>query len=695
MMSMILHRVESHRKHRERRSEQAIPDIETWRRSRDDDGTIWLVLDRAQSRTNTLSSTILGELDRLLDRIEPDRPRALVIRSGKEHGFCAGGDIDEFAAIEDPQELTAFLERGHAVLDRLEGLPIPTIAVIHGYCLGGGLELALACDERIGLNDLKTGFPEVKIGLHPGLGGTFRAPGTVDPIQAMTMMLTGRTVYGKKNRSIGLVADLVEPRHMRAAVAAAVDGQVTAKRYRWKQRALGLEPVRRFAADRMRDRTQDKAPPEHYPAPYALLDLWQQHGKDRQRSRHEESASFGRLLQTDTARNLIRVFSLRRKMKALGAGASVVRHVHVVGAGQMGADIAGWCALQGLRTTLSDMSAEPLGAAIRRTERLCRGEHKDSIETREALDRLVPDLGNAGIAKADLIIEAVPESLEIKKKVYETVGQQMREGAILATNTSSIRLEELREHVAAPERFAGLHFFNPVAKMLVVEVVRHEATDTGTAEALQAFCTRIGKLPVPVRSYPGFLVNRALMPYLLEALVLIEEGIAKETIDQAARGFGMPMGPIELADQVGLDICLDVGRMLKASLAKPMPELPEWLEQKVENGALGKKTGQGFYRWKEGQPQKEKGAPGPTEAMTDRLMLPLLDACVECHREGVVEDPDLIDGALIFGAGFAPFRGGPIHYAGRRGMEGIIARLKDLAKEHGRRFEPDPGWAKL
>lgn len=441
--------------------------------------------------------------------------------------------------------------------------------------------------------------------------------------------------------------------------------------------------------------TRAKAPPEHYPAPYALIDLWQHQGQDTEQMRENESASFGKLLSTDTARNLIRVFSLRQKMKALGDEASGIGRVHVVGAGEMGADIAAWCALQGLRTSLSDMSPDPLGAAVRSTERLCRSEHRSSIETRDALDRLVPDLENAGIAWADLIIEAVPESIEIKQKVYETVGKRMREDAILASNTSSIPLEALREHVARPAQFAGLHFFNPVAKMLVVEVVRHDGTDATTVDALRAFCNRIGKLPVPVASYPGFLANRALMPYLLEALVLLGEGVKQETVDQAALDFGMPMGPIELADQVGLDICLDVGRMLTASVAKPMPELPDWLERKVERGELGRKSGQGFYRWRQGKPQKEKGVPTPAGDITDRLMLPLLDACVECRREGVVDDPDLIDGALIFATGFAPFRGGPIHYARARGIEAIVGRLEGLAKAHGNRFEPDPGWAKL
>jgi 3-hydroxyacyl-CoA dehydrogenase / enoyl-CoA hydratase / 3-hydroxybutyryl-CoA epimerase len=695
MSSTPLELIEADKAQRERRRTPALDGIAHWRLGRDADGLAWLVFDQQDSDVNTLSSATLGELDQVLALIEADPPAALVLCSAKAHGFCVGGDVQEFGAIHDTAVLTDMLQQGHRVVDRLARLAVPTVALIHGDCLGGGLELALACDHRIGLDGLKTGFPEVLIGLHPGLGGTVRALSTLAPVPAMTMMLTGKSIYGKRNRSIGVVADLVAPRHAAPAVRAAAAGEAAAEHKPWQHRALRAKPLRRAAAAWLRRQTRAKASPEHYPAPYALIDLWEAHGGNPAAMQQAEIESFARLVQTDTAQSLIRVFGLRQRLKRGAAGESGIRHVHVVGAGEMGADIAGWCAMQGLTTTLSDMQTGPLGKAVRRTEALCARAHQGRIDTRATLDRLIPDPDGLGLARADLVIEAVPESVDIKARVYAQAGERMRANALLVTNTSSIPLETLRTHAPDPARFAGLHFFNPVAKMQVVEVVHHDATAETTRARLNAFCGDIGKLPVPVQSYPGFLVNRALMPYLLEALVLLDEGMAAESIDQAALDFGMPMGPLELADHVGLDICRDVGAMLIDAVDKPMPALPDWFRRKVEAGDLGKKTGQGFYRWQGGKPQKSAppAAPGPDTA--DRLLLPLLDACVECLRAGVVANADIVDGALVFATGFAPFRGGPLHHAQRRGVDAVVARLHALAEHYGERFRPDPGWSAL
>jgi 3-hydroxyacyl-CoA dehydrogenase/enoyl-CoA hydratase/3-hydroxybutyryl-CoA epimerase len=408
-----------------------------------------------------------------------------------------------------------------------------------------------------------------------------------------------------------------------------------------------------------------------------------------------EIKSFAHLIVSDTAQNLIRVFFLRDRLKKIAGEKQDIRHIHVIGAGAMGGDIAAWCAHEGITATVFDMKPEPIGGAIKRAADLYKKILRKSIDQRDALDRLIPDLKGEGVGVADIVIEAVPEKLEIKHKVYATIEPQMKAGAILATNTSSIPLEQLRDGLKKPERLVGLHFFNPVSRMLTVEVVSHDRAEQSTLATARSFVGMIDRLPVPVKSAPGFLVNRALTPYMIEAMVMIDEGVSKETIDKAAEKFGMPMGPIELADQVGLDICLDVADMLKKSLAREQPDAPQWLRDKVANKELGRKTGKGFYVWKDGKAQKSGDSTEPTPEMTDRLILPILDVCVGALRENVVDDADVADGAMIFGTGFAPFRGGPLHYAKARGVDNVVSALQGLAQKYGKRFAPDPGWDEL
>ncbi|MGA6969637.1 MAG: 3-hydroxyacyl-CoA dehydrogenase NAD-binding domain-containing protein, partial [Xanthobacteraceae bacterium] len=426
-----------------------------------------------------------------------------------------------------------------------------------------------------------------------------------------------------------------------------------------------------------------------------LIDLWEKHGGDRQEMQKAEIASFAQLLVSDTSRNLVRVFCLREGLKAMSDGDWLGRRVHVIGGGTMGGDIAAWCAWHGFVVSLADMQPEPLAKAVQRAADLFGKIGHKRTEVRDALDRLIPDRNGEGVRSADLVIEAVPETLELKRKVYAATEPKMKPGAILATNTSSIPLEELRAQLQRPDHLVGLHFFNPVSRMQLVEVVSHDQAAPDVLARARAFLGRIDRLPAPVKSAPGFLVNRALTPYMLEAMVMLAEGTRRETIDAAALSFGMPMGPIELADQVGLDICLHVGESLKASLDRPMPELSQLLRTKVELGELGRKTGKGFYTWKNGEAVKERNAPPPSDGMIDRLILPMLDACVACLREGVVADEDTVDAAMIFATGFAPFRGGPMHYARARGAETIRQELERLAQRYGERFRPDPGWSRL
>jgi 3-hydroxyacyl-CoA dehydrogenase/enoyl-CoA hydratase/3-hydroxybutyryl-CoA epimerase len=662
--------------------------------TRDADGIAWLLFDRDGASANTLSADVLEEFDQLLTVLETERPAGLVIRSAKKSGFIAGADVNEFRGASDPAVVETAIGRAHAVIDRLEALRVPSVAVIHGFCLGGGLEVALACQSRIAIDNARFGFPEVMLGLHPGLGGTARFTRLVNPMQAMTLMLTGRTIDARRAKALGLVDAVTQERHVAGAVRDAVFGRLKRARPGPLVALLNAAPARSLLAARMRKEAAKAAAPAHYPAPYGLIDLWEKHGGDKAAMLAAEKTSFAHLMVTPTAQNLIRVFFLREQMKKHAGGGNKVQHVHVIGAGAMGGDIAAWCANQGLRVSLADMKPEPIAGAIRRASELFGKIIRKPIEVRDALDRLIPDLDGEGVRNADLIIEAVPEKLELKKKVYAGLEPRMKPRAILATNTSSIPLEDLRSSLQRPERLLGLHFFNPVSRLQLVEVVSHDGTEAALLKDALAFVGAIDRLPLEVKSSPGFLVNRALTPYMLEAMLMLDQGMDKLTIDAAAEKFGMPIGPIELADQVGLDICLDVGDMLRAKFGAALPDAPPWLREKVIRGELGRKSGKGFYDWRDGKADKSHATtqPQPTDEMTDRLILPISNVCVAALREGIVDNPDMVDGAMIFGTGYAPFRGGPLNYARTRGVDNIVSTLRALAQKFGDRFAPDAGW---
>ena len=660
--------------------------------TRDEDGIAWLLFDREGASANTLSTEVLEEFSQILVALENERPTGLVIRSAKRSGFIAGADINEFRGLSDTSLVEQQLGRGHEILNRLENMKLPTVAIIHGFCLGGGLEVVLACNMRIAIDGARFGFPEVLLGLHPGFGGTARSTHLFNPVEAMTMMLTGKTVEARKAKSLGLVDAVTQERHVRGAVKDAIFGRLKRKRS-MLTKVMNIGPVRGLLASRMRSETRKKAPQENYPAPYALIDLWEKHGGNRSDMLSAEKPSFAKLMVTPTAQNLIRVFFLRDEMKKLAGGRSQIKHVHVIGAGAMGGDIASWCAHQGLRVTLADMQPAAIAGAMKRASDLFSKITRSRIGQRDELDRLIPDMTGEGAKHADLIIEAVPEKLQLKQSIYAGLEKVMKPDAILATNTSSIPLEELRTTLQRPERLLGIHFFNPVSRLQLVEVISHDQVDREALASAMKFVGSIDRLPLPVKSSPGFLVNRALMPYLMEALLMLDEKIDKLTIDEAAEKFGMPMGPIELADQVGLDICLAVGDELRSKLGDSIPSAPDWLREKVAKGELGRKTGRGFYEWKDSRVQKGHAHVHPTPDMTDRLVLPMSNVCVACLREGIVDNPDTVDGAMIFGTGYAPFRGGPLNYARERGPENVANALAALAAKYGERFKPDAGWA--
>lgn len=666
-----------------------------WRLARDEDSIAWLVLDHGDGSVNTIGRDVLEGLDSALDDLEDEPPKALVIRSAKRAGFAAGADINELKAMEDDEEIAGLLREGLRVLERLEAQKYPTVAVIHGHALGAGLELALACDHRIFIDNAHVGFPEVKLGLHPGLGGTVRLPALIDPVEAITLMLTGKLCYAEKAKRLGLADACTKERHLRAVISAAADGEFKGKSQGWADWAKSTAPGRAVAARQMRAKTEEKAPKDHYPAPHALIDLWSKDGNDRQAMQEGETASFVRLLGSDTARKLMRVFDLRENLKKRGNGDHGISHVHVIGAGEMGGDIAAWCALKGFTVSLYDVELAAIAQVIPRAAEICTSEHLGEAETRDVLDRLVPDPEGHGVRRADLVIEAGPEKAELKGDIYADVEPLMKKNAVLATNTSSLSLAELAKGLQHGEHFGGLHFFNPVDKMALIEVVRHEGTSDDTNGRLTAFAKALDRMPVAVANAPGFLVNRALTPYLMETMLLLDEGVEREAIDKAAEDFGMPVGPVELADRVGLDICLSVADGLKHDLDKPMADIPDWFREKVEAGEIGQKAGQGFYDWSDGDPQKNDRPGEIPEDTLDRLILPMLNACVACLRQNVARNEDDIDAAMILGTGFAPFRGGPMAYLRQRGVTDTRSALEQLQQTYGPRFEPDPGWADL
>lgn len=632
-----------------------------WQLNRDADDIAWLTLDCAEQSVNTLSSGVLEDLERQLDTLKENPPNALIFEGAKESGFAAGADVNEFRGISDPADAENLIREVHALFQRIEDLPYPVVCAIHGLCLGGGLELALACHYRVATYDAKLGFPEVMLGIFPGFGGSVRSTRLLKATDAMTMMLTSRNASGKRAYGIGLVDKLTDSREgLKQAARLAALGRVSSRGGGFMSKLMNWGPVRGFLSGQMTKRTRARVRKAHYPAPFALIDHYRQFGGDRAAMFDNEARAVGQLIAGDTAQNLVRVFFLQERMKSLGKKADFnAKRLHVIGAGVMGGDIAAWATLRGLHVTLQDREMKYVEPALQRAKELFRKKLKDDQKVAEAMDRLKADINGDGVPDADVVIEAIFENLEAKQELYKKIEPKMAEHAVLATNTSSIMLEKLATVLERPQRLIGLHFFNPVAKMPLVEVIHGNETEAEMLERGASFVRQISRMPLPVKSAPGFLVNRALTPYMLEAMVMYQEGIQKELIDEAAVSFGMPMGPVELADTVGLDIGLNVGKVLAEAFGG---EVPPKLVEMVEAGNKGKKTGQGFYTWSEGKPQKAPVSGEVTEELQQRLLRPLFDTCVECLREDIVEDADLLDGGMIFGTGFAPFRGGPMKY---------------------------------
>jgi 3-hydroxyacyl-CoA dehydrogenase/enoyl-CoA hydratase/3-hydroxybutyryl-CoA epimerase len=648
-----------------------IPDLKDWTFTVDYERIAWAVADREGETMNALGRRPTEELEKIVSAVESAEAgeiKGLVLISAKDTSFIAGADINEFDSYDTEDKIKDAVTQTLALFDRIEKLPVPVVAAIHGYCLGGGLELALACHWRIADREEGTrlGFPEVKLGIFPGLNGTVRAIRSAGPLDAMTAMLTAKMLRPSAARAMGFVDQLVPTRHnLRWAARKAVLKKLRSKGAPWWKTLMAKQPVRGFLAKQMREKTAAKVREEHYPAPFRLIDLFETCGDDPEAMRLAETEMFAPLMVSDTSRNLRRCFKLSEMLKdAAPKGTFKPRKVHVIGAGTMGGDIAAWCVACGMQASLQDLDEGQIDKALARAKKLFKKRVRGKAAFDSAVARLIADPEGKHVKHADVIIEAVAEKLEVKQNLFADLEGKAKASAVLATNTSSLKLEEIAAPLKDPGRLVGIHFFNPVAQLPLVEVVHGEGTREEEIGKACAFVTAINKLPLIVKSCPGFLVNRVLAPYMMEAVRLYQEGQPREKIDQAAEKFGMPMGPMELMDMVGLDICNKVGEEL--SLA-PEGEGSQdnVLASLVKQGKLGKKTGRGFYQWEDGKPKREPMDFSDTELtrLGEKLMAPLLAEAARAEAEGVVADADHVDAGVIFGTGFAPFRGGPLHYA--------------------------------
>ncbi len=632
--------------------------LKHWRWEKDRNGLAWLTFDKQGESANTFSREALEELGAALETIAAAKPKGLVIRSAKEN-FIAGADINQFTRFKTPEEAVEFTRLGWDTMQKLRDLPFPSTAMVNGFCMGGGLELALACTYRVALDDPKTrfAFPEVMLGIWPFWHGLQWLPKLVGPAAGLDMILTGRSVDARRAKKMGLVNEAV-PLRVLENTARMVTLEAKPPRKLGFVNRLLLGAGRRFVAAQARKQVAKRARREHYPAPYAILDAWVKYDGDPFIAPDDPDCSIKALSNHPTTRNLIRIFFLQERMKGLAKGVEFkARHVHVIGAGVMGGDIAAVCAMRGITVTLQDTTPERLAPAVKRAAELFSKRLRDARRVRDALDRLIPDVTGAGAARADVIIEAIFENLQAKRELFAKVEAVARPDAVLATNTSSLKLADVAAQFKDPARLVGIHFFNPVPQLQLVEVVAGPTTHQEMAQRAIAFVRQLDKLPLPVKDSPGFLVNRVLGPYMQNAFRLLDEGAKPETIDAAMEEFGMPMGPIELADTVGLDICLAAGK----ELSKKGSEAPEVLLNKVALGQLGRKTGQGIYRYENGKPVKGQPDTWKPELL-EALIEPYLNEAQAVLAEGIVADAELIDAGLIFGTGFAPFRGGPLHY---------------------------------
>jgi 3-hydroxyacyl-CoA dehydrogenase/enoyl-CoA hydratase/3-hydroxybutyryl-CoA epimerase len=679
------------------------------------DGIATLLFDLPERRANIFTREVLAELDALIGDISVRRDiRALVLCSGKSDIFIAGADVDEIANVTDPKLAEEGARYGHRLFGAWAALPFPTVAAIRGTCVGGGTELSLASSWIVVSDrpDLKIGLPEVQLGIVPGWGGCTRLPRRVGLVPALDLILTGKTIPGKRALAIGLADALLpdagfherahefarqkssgpRPKRARSGLRhALVDGNPVG-------RAVVLAQARRQTLAKTKGR---------YPAPLRALEVVAAGLAGGETAGFDaEAKALGELAVSTEAKNLIHVFRLIEASKKEGDGAppAAVRRPAVLGAGVMGGGIGALVAQKAaLPVRIKDVRPEAITTALGHAAELLGKQVKrrrlKPAEMRRKLALLQPTFEDRTLASADFVIEAIVENLAVKQQVLGELGQRLAPDAIVASNTSSLSIDAIGERVPNRERVVGMHFFNPVDKMPLVEVVVGPRTSPAAARAVAAFARRLGKTPVTVRECPGFLVNRLLAFYSAEALWLLDEGYRVEEIDRAMLDWGMPMGPLRLADEVGLDVSAKVGHILHEAFGERLP-FPSWLDRLSASGRLGLKNGKGIYRYERRKETSvdpalyvELGvAPARRGAdlgiLAERMVLPMVNEAARCLDEKIVDAPGPLDLALIFGTGFPPFRGGLCRWADATGLDAVIAKLERLATEIGPRFVP-------
>jgi 3-hydroxyacyl-CoA dehydrogenase/enoyl-CoA hydratase/3-hydroxybutyryl-CoA epimerase len=669
-----------------------------------------LTFDRNSSPANIFDKATLLEMEEHIDAVWTEKPAGLVFVSAKENIFIAGADLNTLAGVHE-KEILNLLEMGQTVFKHIASLKIPTVAAIHGACLGGGYELCLACAYRIATPDRATriGLPEINLGILPAWGGSTRLPRLIGLPGALDVILAGKTVPADQALKRGMI-DMIAPREylMREALRIARGG----KQHRLIARIRHSPPINQAVALAIKrvvhlktvERTRG-----HYPAPLIAAEVMLRPAAiwSSSASLALEREAVTALTKTETSRNLLRLFFLQEQARklfyptALKLPPRKVSRAAVIGAGVMGASIVQWLSAREVRVVMRDVDAERVAAGMERIRQLYANGRKRHtftyLEARDGYDRISPSPSEFSMKGVEIIVEAAVEQLDLKKRIFARLDEQAPPETILATNTSALSINEIAAATKNPERVIGIHFFNPVHKMHLVEVVVGRKTRPDVVQRALRFVQQIGKLPVVVQDSPGFLVNRVLMPYLVEAANLFEEGYDTEAIDEAMLDFGMPMGPLKLIDEVGVDVSADVAGTLAEKFSARL-KMPVLLKQMLEAGLLGRKSGGGFYIHKSREPvvnpQAAKFRRGSAPALTGlqelqrRMILPMINEAARCLEEKVVARADDVDFGMVAGTGFAPFLGGPLAYAESLGLPKIVEELKSLVQTLGPRYEP-------